>query len=177
MSKIRFTTLLLLLPLFSFAQWTEVEIGNNVFVKFPHTPEYNVDNGTGAYISKTENCVFVALIQYNVIPPDTYNLIIKQSSEDQKYVINKFLDGTIKGQLYMADKSVPAAKNINLGIFLGREVSYSEINPVTRENNVKYSRVYFILNKVYTFNCYLVNKSQNAKNEKDAFFSSVNYKR
>jgi hypothetical protein len=112
-----------------------------------------------------------------VIPPDTYNLIIKQSSEDQKYVINKFLDGTIKGQLYMADKSVPAAKNINLGIFLGREVSYSEINPVTRENNVKYSRVYFILNKVYTFNCYLVNKSQNAKNEKDAFFSSVNYKR
>jgi hypothetical protein len=77
----------------------------------------------------------------------------------------------------MADKSVSATKNIILGKFLGREVSYSEINPVTGENNVKYSRVYFILNKVYTFNCYLVNKSQNAKNEKDAFFSSVNYKR
>ena len=109
--------MLLLLPLFSFAQLTEVEIGNNVFVKFPDTPEYNVDNGTGAYLSKTANCVFVALIQHNVIPPDTYSLIIKQSSQDQKYVINKFLDGTIKGQLYMADKSVSATKNIILGKF------------------------------------------------------------
>jgi len=170
---------ILILALFPFsvkAQWLEKEVGNNLFVRLPNKPDYKVTTGYGSYISKTDNCIFMVLVQYGAIKDDTYLEIIKQSEDDQKYVINKFLDGIVQGKLSVVDKSPNATTSINLSKYLGREINYSGINPATGEKGLRFSRVYFILNKVYTFNCFFNKNTPDSYKEKDLFFDSIKYK-
>jgi hypothetical protein len=92
-------------------------------------------------------------------------------------VINKFLDAVIEGKLSVVDKPSNNVKSIMLNKYLGREVSYSAINPTTGEKGLRFSRVYFILNKVYSFYCFFNNSSQDCYKEKDIYFKSIEYKK
>ena len=161
---------------FLLAQSVEKKVGNNLCVYFPSDPNYNSVYGMNSYFVKTSNCAFISLVQENAIPFDTYYQLTKYTSNKQEPVISKFLDGYVESKLSTAGATLLTSNHIKIGNFLGLEISYRALNPATAESGLRVSRMYFISNTVYCFECWYLNNSSDCSIEKNTFFKSIKLK-
>lgn len=153
---------------FGQTDWVKKEIGNKIYVSFPTSSKFDFVNKTGVYTSKTDNCIFMALAQQGVIPD--YNEFVKLSAANQNEVIELFLDNAIKGMLIQSENEGTPFKNIKIGKYSGREVSYSALNPVTGYRTTKYVQLFFALNYLYAFQTFATKDGVSCINEKIFFF-------
>ena len=174
MKKIILAFILTLLGICAYSQdnWINKEVGNNIFVKFPSSPNYTYKSQekSGIFGAKTENCLFMAMIQFGIIP--YYSEFIKLQVSDQGKVLNQLLDNYIKGRSLMTNKEI-LSKSIKLGTFTGRELTYGAVNPVTGEVGQRFSKVFVVNDKIYSFECWYLNNSTQSENEKNMFLNSI----
>ena len=171
--KLLFSFALVTVCGFAFGQndWIKKEIGNNVFVSFPNSPTFKFTNKAGTYTSKTDNCIFVAIAQQDPFP--NYSDFVKLPVENQKKLIEMFLDNAIKGMLTQSANDGTPFKNITIGKYPGREASYSAINPVTGNRTTKYVRLFYALNVVYAFQSFSTQDGKSCTDEKNTFLNSI----
>lgn len=177
MKKILLTALsilsFLLIDLNTNAQ-TKKEIDNGLFVTFPNEPEYNITSTNSSFVAKTENGIYMVLIQRNAIPNYAEYLDAKRKwsvSEEEK-IESLFLDNAIKGKLdYTGSKGT--VNSIKVGKFSGRSVSYSAINPATGERGMRYMKIFLVRDKAIIFEVFQLNNSETGKQERMYFLNSI----
>lgn len=152
-------------------RWVQKEIGNKVYVNFPTSPVYDFLNNSGIYKSSQEGCLFIAIVQHNVIP--NYSEFVKLSAENQKEIVENFLDNAIKGMLIQSANEGTPFNKIKIGKYSGREVTYSAMNPKTGNRAVKYVHLFYALNVVYAFQSFAVEDGSNCTEKKNTFFNSI----
>lgn len=153
---------------------TKKEIDNGLFVTFPSEPEYKTTNSASTFVTKTENCLFMVLIQRNAIPNYDEYVKAKQkwSASEIAKVENSFLDNAVKGKLDYTGNS-GKVNSIKIGKFNGREISYSAINPATGERGMRYTKLFLVRDKAISFEVWYLNDSETAKQEKESFLNSI----
>lgn len=152
----------------------EKEVDDGVFVTFPSTPDYKVKTEASTYVTKTENCIFMVIIQRNAIPNYLQYIKAKQkwTAAEVEKVESSFLDNAVKGRLDYSE-SQGTTKAIKVGKYSGRTIYYSAINPTTGEKGKRYSHIFLVRDKAVTFEVWLLNNTQAAAQEKDKFLNSV----
>lgn len=171
--KLLFSILLVTVYACAFGQgdWIKKEVGNKVYVSFPTSPTFKFTNKAGTYTSKTANCIFIAIVQHDPFP--NYADFVKLPVENQKKLIELFLDNAIKGMLIQSANEGTPFKNINIGKYSGREASFSSINPVTGNRTTKYVRLFYALNVVYAFQSFATEDGKSCVDEKNTFLNSI----
>lgn len=171
--KLLFSFMLVTFCACAFGQndWVKKEIGNKVFVSFPNSPTFKFTNKAGTYTSKTENCIFIAIAQQDPFP--NYADFVKLPADNQKKLIELFLDNAIKGMLIQSANEGTPYKNIIIGKYSGREASFSAINPVTGNRTTKCVRLFYALNVVYAFQSFATQDGKSCTDEKNTFLNSI----
>ena len=164
----------LFLTVFVLGQGIEREVENGIFVTFPKMPEYKTTTVVSTYEAVTENCYYMVLIQRNAIP--NYIEFVeaeKTWSETQKKQFrDAFLDSAVKGRLaYIGNTGT--VTEIKKGSFYGRKVEYSAVNPATGESGKQYLVMLSIRDKLISFNCIVMQDTNRAIAEIDAFINSI----
>ncbi len=152
----------------------KTEIDNGIFVTFPVAPEYKTTTAASTYVTKTENCMFMVVIQRNAIPNYVEYVKAKQNWTDAEIakVENSFLDNAAKGKLdYSGNKG--AVSSIRVGKYSGRKIDYSAINPVTGERGKRYTKLFLVRDKAISFEAWFLHDNQTATQEKDQFLNSI----
>lgn len=176
MKKLLILCFLALVSNLIFGQNTK-EVENGIFVTFPTSPAYTLTSKTPAYTSKTENCLFIVLIQPNIIPNYDKYLESKKNwtPNELKTVEDSFLDGAVKGKLdYTGNKG--QVLEIRKGPFNAREVSYSAINPATGERGKRFSTIILVRDKLVSFEVFFLLDNSSAEREKNLFLESISVK-
>ena len=152
------------------------EVENGLYITFPTTVTYNLIQDNATYMAKTDNCIFMAIVQRNVIPD--YEVYIeaqkKWSEAEKKKVIDNLLDNAVKGKLdYTGNKGT--IEDFKVGDFNGRRVLYSAINPVNGERTKRCSVILSLRDRLISFDAFFMDKEPNSKAEQEMnnFFSSI----
>lgn len=172
MSRLIPLILLSLVPCHLYSQWIEKNIGSNLVFQFPSPPECEIVNGKYICICKTESCYFT-VVEADGLPAQYYPYVMSQSNDDKKYYINKFLDGIIESTLLTVKSKAISNTPQYLKGNIGREISFYAKNPVTKNEGLRYMRVYYVPNSAYIINCLMLNQSQKSISEKNKFFNSI----
>lgn len=153
---------------------TKKEIDNGLFVTFPSEPDYKTTNSASTFVTKTENCIFMVLIQRNAIPNYSEYVKAKQkwSASEIAKVENSFLDNAVKGKLDYTGNS-GNVRSIKIGKFSGRDISYSAINPATGERGMRYTKLFLVRDKAISFEVWYLNDTKTAKLERESFLNSI----
>lgn len=162
------------------SSWVNKEIGNGISVSFPDNPIYQTTQSNSLYTATNSNCLFMALINRNVIPQNYEKFVQAESKwteEERKKVAYSFLDNYVKGKT-SGSGSNAITSNVKMGQFYGKKVEYSAVNPATGEVGKRFSIVLALLkyNKIISFECWYLNNSTRANDEKTKFFNSINVK-
>jgi hypothetical protein len=153
---------------------TKKEVDNGIFVTFPVSPEYKTTTAASTYVGKTENCLFMVIIQRNAIPNYAEYVKAKQDWTDAEIekVENSFLDNAVKGKLdYSGNKGI--VSTIKIGKYSGRKIDYSAINPTTGERGKRFTKLFLVRDRAISFEVWLLKDSQIANIEKDKFLNSI----
>ena len=157
--------------------WQKKNVGNNVYVSFPAEVKYEMKSSNGKnvaqYASKTDNCLFMVMVLYDVIP--NYSNFVNMKQSDQNEIISIYLDNYCKGKL-MYNNSQAVTKKSIVNIYQARQLSYSAINPVSGETGKRFSKSIVVANKLFSFECWYLNENPNSQNEKADFFNSIEIK-
>lgn len=162
-----------LFSLSTFGQ-SKKEIENGIFITFPVTPDYNASTQITTYVAKTDNCLFMTIVQRNIIPnyAQYVQAKMKWSKTEIKKVEDSFLDNVVKGKLdYTGNTGI--VSEIKTGEFSGRKVEYSAVNPETGERGKRYTIMQFVRDKLVNFECWFLKDNETSKTEKDQFFNSI----
>jgi len=153
---------------------TKKEIENGIFVTFPVDPSYTTTITVSNFAAKTESCLFMVLIQRNVIPNYAEYVKARQKWTDAEIdkVENSLLDNTVKGKLYYTGNK-GTVSIVKIGKYNGRKIEYSAINPATGERGKRYAKVFFVRNMVISFDVWFLKDNQTAIREKDKFLNSI----
>lgn len=168
------TILLLLFSVLQLNAQTKKEVDNGIFVIFPVAPEYKTTTTASTYVVKTENCLFMALIQRNAIPNYATYVKAKQKWTDAEIekVENSFLDNAVKGKLdYSGNKGTVSI--IKIGKYSGRKIDYLAINPTTGERGKRFTKLFLVRDKAISFEVWFLNDNQAATIEKNQFLNSI----
>jgi hypothetical protein len=154
--------------------WLKQEIGNGITVNFPTKPTYTLkqleSTHSGMYGAATSNCVFLVMVVYNCFP--NLSEYMKANSVEQTKLKNTLLDAYINGRLKY-NNSNGNIKSCYIDGYLGRQVEYHAINPKTGEMGLRTTKAIVINNKIISFDCWLLNESQEAINETSKFYTSI----
>lgn len=105
-----------------------------------------------------------------------YLIAEKNFSEAQKKeVAESFLNHFIKGALANSE-SESKIQSIKKGKFYGKKYSFSAINPMNGEVTDRGNVILFVRGRAVSFQCVLMNNSQKAHTEKNAFLNSISVK-
>ena len=156
---------------FGQTNWVKKDLGNNIYANFPTSPTYKLVNKAGTYSSKTDSCIFIAIIQYDVIP--NYPEFVKLPADNQKKLIEILLDNTINGMFIQSANEGTPFQKISVGKYSGRQASFSAINPITGNNTTKYVKLFYALAKIYAFQCFAIKDNVTCIAEKNSFFKSI----
>lgn len=162
-----------LFPMLVFSQ-VEKEVDNGIFVTFPTTPEYSINQNNSTYVAKTSNCFFMVLLQRNIIPNYNQYVLARKNwtKAEIKKVESSFLDNAVKGKLdYTGNTGI--VSEIIIGKYRGRKIEYSAINPATGERGKRFSIMLLVRDKLINFDCWLLNNTSNSTEQKDEFFRSI----
>jgi hypothetical protein len=150
------------------------EVDDGIFVTFPFSPDYKLTTEASTYVTKTENCMFMVIIQRNAIPNYAQYVKAKQNwnAAEIEKVESSFLDNAVKGKLKYSE-SQGTTKAIKVGEYSGRTIYYSAINPVTGERGNRYSKIFLVRDKAISFEVWFLSNDQTAIKEKDLFLNSI----
>lgn len=171
--------IVLLLIVFSIqAQtWQQKNVGNNVYVSFPAEVKYEMksSNGknVGQYTSKTDNCLFMVLVMYDVIPDYPNFVNMKQSNQNE--LISILLDNFCKGKLMYSNSHNEMVKT-TINNYLARQLSYTATNPATGELGKRFSKSFVVANKLFAVECWFLSDNDVCRKEKNEFFNSITIK-
>lgn len=168
------TTLLILFFVSLLNAQIQKEVDDGIFVKFPGSPKYKITTAASTYVGKTENCLFMVIIQRNAIPNYVEYVKAKQKWTDAEIenVESSFLDNAVKGKLeYSGSKGT--VSRIKMGKYRGRKVDYSAINPTTGERGKRFTKCFLVRDKAISFEVWFLNDNLTATHEKDEFLSSI----
>lgn len=175
----RLFSLVLFIHIFSTLVFCQVEkeVDNGIFVTFPKAPEYSANLSASTYIAKTNNCIYIVLLQRNIIPNYNQYVVARKNwtNAEIKIVEDSFLDNAVKGKLDYTG-SVGTVNEITIGRYRGRKTEYSAINPVTGEKGRRFSIVLLVRDKLINFDCWLLNDTTDSITQKNEFFNSITYK-
>lgn len=176
MKKLLILYCLILSSNFIFGQITK-EVENGIFVTFPTNPEYTLTSKSTSYSCKTDNCMFMVIMQKNIIPNYEKYLASKKnwSAAEIKTVEDSFLDSAVKGKLDYTGNEGQVIK-IRKGPFNAREVSYSAINPATGERGKRFSTIILVRDKLVSFEVFFLLDNSSAEREKNLFLESISVK-
>lgn len=170
----KFSISIILLFTFQLNAQTIKEVDNGIFVTFPITPEYKLTPAASTYVCKTENCLFIVIIQRNVVPNYVEYMVAKKKfteAEIQK-IEDGFLDNTVKGKLeYTGNKGT--ISSIKIGKYNGRKIEYSAINPATGERGKRYTKLFLVRDRAISFDVMVLNDNQAAYKEVNQFLNSI----
>jgi len=153
---------------------TKKEIDNGIFVTFPVDPNYTTTPTVSNYAAKTESCLFMVIIQRDVIPNYAEYVKARQKWTDAEIdkVESAFLDNAVKGKLdYTGNKGTVSI--IKIGKYNARKIDYSAINPATGERGKRYTKLFLVRNKAVFFEVWSLSDNQTAIKEKDKFLNSI----
>jgi hypothetical protein len=178
MKKTLFAAILLFSILSLTAQnWQRKEVGNNVSVSFPTEVKYEMksSNGknVGQYASKTDNCLFMVLVMYDMIPD--YPNFVNLNKSDQNNFITILLDNFCKGKLMYSNSHSEVAKT-TINNHLARQLSYTATNPATGELGKRFSKSFVVANKLFSFECWYLSDSSTSNLEMVDFYNSIQIK-
>ncbi|CAI9429380.1 DUF1795 domain-containing protein [Candidatus Ornithobacterium hominis] len=167
-------SIIFLFGIFQTNAQTKKEIDNGLYVNFPSEPEYKTTNSASTYVTKSENCIFMVLIQRNAIPNYAEYVKAKQkwSASEIAKVENSFLDNAVKGKLDYTGNS-GKVNSIKVGKFSGREISYSAINPASGERGMRHTKLFLVRDKAISFEVWYLNDTETAEQERDYFLNSI----
>ena len=170
------TFVVLFLFVFSLEAQVKKEVDNGVFVTFPSDPTYNPAYPASVYMTATENCVLMAMIQRNAIPSDMYSEYIKAKQHMSNAEIEKiesgFLDNAVKGMVDLQGNT-GVVKPIKVGKYSGREVFSSMINPATGNRTKTFFKSFLIRDKMLTFYVLYQKDNKEAEREREMFLNSI----
>jgi hypothetical protein len=155
--------------------WIKVDLGSGLFISFPGNPEYkfSADAKTGNYKQKTENCFLLAIVQYNIIPSNTYSQFLGYPKRVQDSLINILLDNAAKGNLTMAGQLGNKVEKIQIGNFSGRQFRTNTINPATGQSTPDFIKIIYHSNKLFTIQCKYLENNTEGKSEMSIFLNSI----
>lgn len=156
---------------YSQSSWETKQLGNNLSVKFPTSPQYKLVDKTGTYISKTSQSLFLVAVQYDVLP--YYTEFLKIPKNQQQELIGAFLNNAMKGILLQAGDEYAKSHSIQIGSYEGRESSFKTINPINGEEEVKFCKIVYAFNKLYIFQVMNLLEPEGNSNERNIFFNSI----
>lgn len=156
---------------YSQSSWVTKQLGNNLSVKFPTSPQYKLVDKTGTYVSKTSNNLFFASVSYDVIP--NYSEFVKLPQQQQQDLIEVFLKNTMNGILLQSGISGTTYKSFKVGNLKGLESAYSSINPASGEPVMKYCKIVYAFNKLFMFQTMNLDDLESDSNERNIFFNSI----
>lgn len=166
-------TMFLFCSLFALGQ-SKKEIDDGIFVTFPTIPEYEANTKTTTYIAKTDNCLYMTIVQLNVIPnyPQYVQAKKKFTAAEIKKIEDSFLDNVVQGKLGYTD-SKGSISEIKMGQFSGRKVEYSALNIATGERGKRFAVLLMVRNQLINFECFYLLDNEVSKIEKDKFLNSI----
>jgi len=154
--------------------WKRTSVGNNVSVMFPLEAKYELksNNGkqVGTYLSISQSCLFMAMVSYDMIP--NYPEFVNLKQEEQEVFIGTLLDNVAKGKLLYSNTKTNVDR-FTINGCQARRVAYSGVNPQTGKEAKRYSTMFMVSNKVFTFDCWFLNSEPQGQNEKNTFFNSI----
>lgn len=175
--KIIKITCVLLFAILSYSNaqnWNRKNVGNNVSVLFPSDVEYVLrtlgGKQIGSYICKTQNCAFMAMILYDVIP--NYSEFVNLKKEEKNSIVNTLLDNVAQGKL-MYSNSKANIESFKINGYQARRFAFSGVNPETGDVGKRYSTIIVVSNKVFSFECYFLTTKPQCNTEKETFFNSI----
>lgn len=167
--------LLFVILLCSNAQnWKRKNVGNNVSASFPCDVSYELKNNDGkqigTYICRTQDCAFMVMVFYDMIP--NYPNFVNWKKEEQNSIVKILLDNVAKGKL-MYSNSKTNIESYKINGFQARKIAYSGVNPATGDVGKRYSTMILVNNKVFTFDCWYLSSEPKCNTEKETFFNSI----
>lgn len=170
------TTVLILLfcANFAFAQGVKKEVENGIFVEFPNTPDYYVNQGSPVYTAVTESVICMVIIQRDMIPFYAQFALEEKNwtEKEKKEIRDVLLDNAVKGALDYTG-SAGNSQEIKIGNYYGRKINYTAINPVTGKRGERYGVILSVRDRLILFECFLMNESSKAIEEKNKFINSI----
>lgn len=157
----------------SFAQteWVMVRVGNELSVNFPQEPKTDLkpERRLSLYTFRdTEtDCIFSVLVRGNAMP--NYERIKGLSSQEKE--INSFLDKGIT-QFIQKSKILTPSKAIRVGNFIGRELTYSQLNDKSGTWFTQNAKFVFANNNLYIIQCSIY-KEDACLSDKNKFLNSI----
>ncbi|MEI8203362.1 MAG: hypothetical protein WCH34_10150 [Bacteroidota bacterium] len=157
--------------------WQKKNVGNNVYVSFPSEVKYDMksSNGknVGQYISKTDYCLFMVMVLYDVIP--NYSNFVNLKHTEQAELISILLDNFCKGKLMYSNSHNEMVKT-TINNYLARQLSYTATNPATGEAGKRFSKSFVVANKLFSVECWYLSDSSTSNLEMVDFFNSIQIK-
>lgn len=150
------------------------EIQNGISVQFPSNPIYKPSQSARTYVAKTENCIFMAIVQNNAIPSDLYLEMINMNKADFDKAENMLLDNAAKG-IYSYANYKGTASNIYYKKYKGRSAFYYAINQLTGNKSKYYSSLFLVKNNVITLTVIYNNDNEISDSEKNDFLNSITF--
>lgn len=169
------TILALIISYASFSQ-VRKEVDNGIFVTFPATPTYTVKGYVTTYAKITDNVSYAVSVIRDAFPKyEEYLKAQKSMSASEKALVtDNFLNSMVEGVLKQSEAK-GNSKNIKIGQYAGKKISFSAINPSTAERTNREVIVVSVKEKVIMFLVIhnKINVSNSAKAEVEKFLNSI----
>lgn len=157
-------------------EWNTKEIENNIFVKFPQVPQYNV-NTLGesvrySYVYELDGCYFFATVIKNIIPIKQFTRIKfsqKLNKEMAKSYFNNYIN-EIKTLTSNEITSYPININNNEGV----KFTTSMINPINGAMQTMNVQLFYFPQRNLSVEFRTL--SNNQIQLETQFFNSINFK-
>lgn len=169
------TILVILTSYISFSQ-VRKEVDNGIFVTFPSTPTYTVKGYVTTYSKLTDNVSYAVSVIRDAFPKYDEYLKAQQNltASEKSLVTDNFLNSMVEGILKQSEAK-GNTKDIKIGQYAGKKISFSAINPSTGERTNREIIVISVKEKAIMFMA-MYNKitiSNSAKTEAEKFINSI----
>lgn len=158
--------------------WVRTEVGNGLSVVFPNTPKYQLSDAGTSYTSLNSDCIFITQIIRDVIKKDYDKFVLaesKWSEAEKKNIAYSFLDNYAKSRVNSSGGRNAIYSNVKIGNFYGKKIEYTAVNPINGKVGKRYMIALALLkyNKIYSFECLLLDDTSKAMRDKNTFFNSI----
>lgn len=169
------TILALIISYTSFSQ-VRKEVDNGIFVTFPAIPTYTVKGYVTTYSKLTDNVSYAVSVIRDAFPKYDEYLKNQQNlnASEKTSIIDNFLNSMVEGILKQSEAK-GNSKDIKIGKYAGKKISFSAINPSTGERTNREVIVISVKEKAIMFMA-MHNKvtiSNSAKVEVEKFLNSI----
>ncbi len=153
---------------------TRKEVDDNVFVEFPNSPKYSLQNGHGTYVTAEGDCSFFATVIRNAVP--MYDRFVVESRNwptgEKEKILGQFLDKAVESRTVNSNLKKSVEIKLVSG-FPARDFSTTKINPTTGEKGFRHTLMILVNDTMISFEVWSANEDVSCNQEKLKFFNSI----